>query len=278
MPIAELKTKIENLTAEITAAQTAYAENKDPEAATTLLDLQNQKAEALNELATELESNADPLSKDIEERLAQVRKEEKDKLYSSMSSLKTEKERLEAAMKEQEAKLKAAEEAVQGLKGAQQHQEPTDPKSVSADKVNEMLEAALERHQAIAEQQIAAAKQEAQEKVAALEAQLLKAELEAHRGNLLKQYGDKIIPEMVSGNTIEELNNSALVARQAYERIFKQAGAASAEAVNQVRESVPSAPSAKLSSVGGEVELTAEQIKKLSPAEWKEYRSKLGFK
>jgi DNA repair exonuclease SbcCD ATPase subunit len=276
----ELKALITKLTAELVTAQAAYKEKPEADEAAKVIELQSKISDAQTQLADALEKNVDPLSVDIEKRLAQARKEEKEKLYERLKEVQFEKDKAAADLKAATESLDTlkAEQAEAAKKLEDQNTNNNNADALSSEKVQELVATAIEKQQAVAEQQIAAAKAEADQQVKALQAQLTKAEVDAHRMNVLKENGDKIIPELVTGNTIEEINTSVLVARQAYERIFKTASTASAEAEAQVRDSVPSTPSRTLTLNDQGSDLTAEQIRNMSPAQWQEHRAKLGFK
>lgn len=93
-------------------------------------------------------------------------------------------------------------------------------------KLSELLLATEEAHQA------KAAHEEAQ-------AQLLLT----HRRALLAENAGQLVPELVRGDTQEELESSVAPAREAYDRILKAAQAELAEARAQVAAQVPAGAS-----------------------------------
>lgn len=128
-----------------------------------------------------------------------IRKEEKDKLYPQLSQLKNDKEEAEKRTKELEDKLKEYES--KNLSAEEQQ----GNKLKELEESNEKLKGTINE-----------LVQEANNKITALELALAKEKIVA-------MYGDDIISELVSGNTIEELKESAEKAHSMYTSIAEKA-------------------------------------------------------
>lgn len=266
--------------AKVTEAYKAEANDANAKALTDQLS----KIKELNAALTKAYEESDPLSTDIEKRIEQVRKEEKEKLYSRQESLEEEKKALEEKVKNAEERAKLIEEQSKAelekaLKEAQT-KKPGEGEAQVLDQeaVNSAIEEALSKYKLEAEKEQAAIRAEADAQVAALQNKLAKQELDSYKEKIIQDANGKIISDMVVGSSKEELDNAAIRARQAYERVFKEAAATRAGVEDDIRGLTPTPPNA-----GGNIgqmtgELTADQIRAMSPEEWKTYRAKLGLK
>lgn len=184
-------------------------ENKELENEETLEETQETSGEetALGKVAekvtAEKEKEAQQAQIDLEalkkEIAEAIRKEEKDKLYPSMTKLKEEKEAAEKRVEEAMAKIKEYEDS-----------------SLSAEeKTQKRLEELLEANKALEDRLEAVANASAKE--------IYETKLESHKDKLLAQYGDEIVVDLVTGSTIEELTESAEKAHSVYKEIQERA-------------------------------------------------------
>lgn len=188
--------------------------------------------------------DVDTLKKEF---IEMVRREEKDKLYKSMEKTKEELKAEKDAKAVLEAKIKEYEE--KNLTA----DEKTALKIEELAKANADLKDALDRVSSTAAQQI------------------YEVQLEAAKEKVLAKYGDDIIVEMISGSTIEEINESAERAHETYKRITERA----TELVNQTRRETTTtnvlAP--KVNDVHTAFSPDLDKIK--DPQEWEKVRANL---
>lgn len=255
-------------------------ENKTEETFKEIVQNYSELSQTRAEIVQALES-ADPLSVDIEKRVQEARKEEKQKLYSKIEEGEKVREELTKAIKEKEESLKTLSDEVEGLK---KQSSEGDTSGMTDDQINQILDKALEKYQADAENAIKEIKSTYETKLSELHKKLNDSEVQAHKEKLLAQFGDEIIPEMIKGNTIEELEESATVARQAYLRISERTKKLSADSLesDHLRRN-PRTPPSTLDSLredtkGDNPALDADAIRRMSPDEWREHRKKLGFR
>lgn len=124
--------------------------------------------------------------------IERIRKEEKDKLYPSMEKYKEDARKAEEAKKAAEEKLKEYE--ISKLTAEEQ----------AALKLQQ-----LEESNARLQEQMNSLIEEANNKISTLE-------LEVAKEKVLANYGDEIIPALVSGQTLEEIIQSAENAHREY--------------------------------------------------------------
>lgn len=142
-----------------------------------------------------------------EAEIERIRKEEKDKLYASFEKYKEDARKAEEARKAAEDKLKEYE---------------TSKLSVEEQNVLKMQQ--LEESNTKLQEQMQSLVEEANSKITTLQLELVKKEV-------LAQYGDEIIPALVTGSTIEEISESAEKAHREYVSIRDREIAKAKEAV-----------------------------------------------
>lgn len=271
MSLTAAKAEYDAARQRLAAAQAAAAANKDD--AALAAKVQEAQAEVHKTQAVYVEAleKNDPLSQNIEERLAKVRREEKEKLYATQEKLKA-----DAA----DAEKRAAELADKLKKKEEEEEERKKTAGNKKDEPNQLAEIEKRLTEAVlkTEQEAAARNAESETKIAALQKELAAKETAAYRASKLLELGNTVVTELVTGDTKEEIDNSIIKAQQAKLRIVKEIETARAGAENQSRQQVPTPlnPSTSLTQLTGT--LTAEQIRKMSPAEWAAHRTKLGFK
>lgn len=156
-------------------------------------------------------------------RIEAVRKQEKDKLY----------DKVELALKKAdsaEKKLQAEEEARLAIEAEAKAKAEKDRKAklsaeeTIAEKLNSLEEQLEEERQArsILQKKL---QEEAEAK-----------ELEKYRQELLREAGEEIIPDLVSGSSREEIEKSTARAKDVYQELFK---ASRSKAEGNVRNNMP---------------------------------------
>lgn len=182
---------------------------------------------------------------------ASIRKEEKDKLYPTIEKQKNDLLAAEEAKKALELKLKEYED-----------------KNLTADEKNE------KRWTELAEQNDALAKQlERVSEEAAKE--IYRIQLEATREKVLAKYGEEIVPEMVVGSTIEEIQQSAEKANSVYLNIKAKAEEA-AKAKSKTQAVGTKASPTNVSGQASGTDMDIATVKGINdPAEWAKVKEKL---
>lgn len=192
----------------------------------------------------------------FEELISKARREEKDKLYPEIERLKTEAGNftkklndLLIAIGEKDVKIS---ELTKSLKDAESNKgESTELKDLKA-KV-----AQLEG-----------------EKVVLLDnhtKELSQIKLNDYKKTKIEEAGGKVIPELVTGTTAEEIDASIETAKTRYTEILKGAGV---QPTNPTYVP-PANPSTAIINLGS---ANLEDISKMSPTQWAEYRKTLGLK
>lgn len=271
MALSEIKAQLSEADKTVTELRATYEKEKTPELAEKLVSALDVTSKLNAALAKELES-ADPLSVDIDARIAAARKEEKTKLYDRLKKLEDEKKASDLKIAEIEAAKKKLEDEAAKSDAGEQGKEKNKP--VTTEAVESLIETLSLKH----EQEILASKMENEARIKAITDQLHTAEINAYKSSQIAAAGGKLIPELVTGNTKEEIDNSLIRARQVYERTFREVGTARAGVEENIRDGVPTVPNTLKSINDLSGTLTAEQVRRMSPAEWKAYRGKLGLK
>lgn len=124
--------------------------------------------------------------------IERIRKEEKDKLYPSLEKYKEDARKAEEARKAAEERLKEYETT-----------------KLSAEEQSVLKLQQLEESNTKLQEQMNSLIEEANNKISTLELELTKKEV-------LAKYGDEIIPALVSGQTLEEIIQSAEDAHREY--------------------------------------------------------------
>jgi DNA repair exonuclease SbcCD ATPase subunit len=205
-----------------------------------------------------------------EEDLARVRSQEKEKLYPQIDELKNKLSALEKE-KEERAAQKAAQEAAEAEARAAQEkaklEEELDVKELLKVKEREWQEQ-LERE-----------RQERERAFALLEREQKFAELQSYRQQILEQERDNIIPELldlVSGNTIEEVQASIDGLKERSARIFEsvqEASQATRREMVGTKATLP--PAGPLETNSEQRLLTAQEIASMSMDEYAKYRPRI---
>jgi hypothetical protein len=185
----------------------------------------------------------DPLAVDIKAALAKARQDEKDKQYAALEKVRGEK-------KAAEAQLTQAQETIASL--TKQLEKTAIPATPPPPKDSPE---AIEKRLVAAAESVASAVLERAEKeifgpkITALENQLADAkkqversELAAYRQTLIEANKGAIIPELVSGNSKQELDDALVTAKQSFARIAQSIQARQTVAVTTAGESLVPLP------------------------------------
>lgn len=156
-----------------------------------------------------------------------ARKQEKDKLYGTIEKLQEKLETLTEAQKaDQEEKKKIREEAEAAAEKERQ------AKLSSEDKLAEQLSKLAEKLD-----KEASAREELEAKLA--EEREARA-LDSYRQKALSEAGNEIIPDLVRGNSQEEIDRNVALAKSRFQELFKAAtDKAKGEKGDQVKENMP---------------------------------------
>ncbi len=205
--------------------------------------------------------------KDYEALIQKARQEEKDKLYPEIEALKnknktlseelqtktTEITDLQKKIEETTAKYTTMEEELEELKSKNEKAGEKDKELQKLQKTIGELTTKLKDIEKIAE-----------EREKANEERVRKMNLELFKKEKLLEAGDEIILELVSGETEEEITTSIETAKAKYKEIYEKA-------VKGVPPTKPANPNVGIIPK----DMKPEDIRKMSPEEYKEYRKAL---
>lgn len=220
------------------------------------------KLEDGNELNVWME---DEVTAKVNEEKEKARKEEKDKLYSEIKTLKEKTSDLEAAKAKAE---KAISEASAELI------------TVSANDANKDKEKDVQM-----KEELVVLTQGLEKKISNLENELKIERLARYRAEKIAQEGTDLIIEMVQGNSEEEIDNSINLAKEAFAKYAKPkeekkeiqdkppVDEEKVDDKEKEKKSLP--PKSKETPEGGKDVLSAEQINKMSIDEYKKYRDQI---
>ena len=202
----------------------------------------------------------------FEDLVSKARKEEKDKLYPQISSLKEEVSNLTEKSNKHllalEGKDKEIQEVKKQLEEAKSNVGKSDNEKItSLTKEIEKLGKELEKAKS--------AKINLEEIENKIKSEY---EVKLHREVKLREAGEEIIPELVSGTTKEEIDASIEISKKRYKEIVGK---------SVLPKGVKDVPPANTNtSRFNQKEFSAEDIMRMDPKsdEYKEFRKKIGFK
>lgn len=261
------------------ARKAAEAKADDAALAAAVKEAETEFNAAMLEFVKDAETDeAIALNTDVQEKLAKARKDEKDKLYGRMTDQEKEIQRLQSQLADKEKLLAAQAAAATKKNDDDDEDENADDQARTAAEI-ESVKKALETKMLEVEKELVAKQMAAEESAKKLREELDRERIEAYRNKVIQENGAAIVPELVKGNTKEEIDNSVTESKQVKLRILKEAEAARAGAVQQSTGQVPTLPQPP----GGTPTLlqgkySADQIKKMSPEEWAKARKELGLK
>lgn len=166
------------------------------------------------------EATPEEMQAHLDAQITTARKSEKDKVYETINTLKTEKQTISTQLQEANQKLQQVSTPNQPqttpnqvteptTAAAQQHQQPqqtTSPNTIPSDLVEKVIAGMTEK--VIVPMQ---------NRIAELAAQVTNTQQETvadYRQRRLSELGDSVIPEIVSGNSREEIEQSINKAKE----------------------------------------------------------------
>lgn len=194
----------------------------------------------------------------FEDLVKKAREEEKSKLYPQIEKLKKDKNDLLLVVAEKDKAIKDLEKEITELQKNHSKLAKDVEESTSTNKV--VQEQAL---------LISQLEQQLEDIQAQYELDVNSLKINSYREKQIALAGGAIIPELVTGNTEEEINASIELAKQRYAQIQEQA-MSSVQMPKSVNPSVATLSQTAMKSV--------EDIASMTPAEWAEYRKNLNIK
>lgn len=161
------------------------------------------------------EEKENPLATDIGKAIEKARQQERSKLYPELETLKGSNKALEARLQEQAALIAKLQEEGEGEgEGDQGKGKKGVPGMSAAD-----LEAIISRAVKVSEDKFKSDLDAAQKRISELEGGIKTRDLDAYRNRLISENQDTIIPELVQGQTQDDLDQALVVAKQAFARL-----------------------------------------------------------
>ena len=208
-----------------------------------------------------------------EDDLNKARKQEKDKLYSTIEELKSEVQTLRQRDDEKLAEAKAKKEAEDAEKAAKAAKEVAEAESQMD------IRDLLEKKAKDLEEQLERERQERERAFALLEREKSFAELTSYKQQMLEAERENIIPELldlVSGDTPEEVNASIANLKERSARILESAQQAMQSTRREMKgTSVTTPPTGPLDINSEQRTLTAQEINAMSMKDYAQYRQRL---
>jgi hypothetical protein len=201
-----------------------------------------------------------------EEDLRKVREQEKSKLYPEIDRLKN--ELAESKKREEERQAEeAARRAEAELLAKKQAESEMDVRQLLEVKEKEWAD------------RLESERVEREKAFALLERERQFTEINEYRNRRLAEEQDNIIPELldlISGNSVEEIEQSIAGLKDRSGRILDSAQAAMQNARKEMKgTSITTPPSGPLDTNSDNQQFTAEQISSMSVSEYAKYRQKL---
>ena len=170
---------------------------------------QAREVEEVSEESTEARA-AGLSEEEVTQRIEAARKQEKDKLYKEIEGLKSSVSTLTELA---EAERKAKETAEQTARNAaeEERQKSLTAEEKLAEKLNTL------------EEKLVKEAEERQNLRRELQEVELQRELDEYRNRILNEAGDEIIHELVTGNSKEDIDRNAAIAKDKYTQLFQAA-------------------------------------------------------
>ena len=207
----------------------------------------------------------DEVTAKVNEEKEKARKEEKDKLYSEIKTLKEKTSDLEAAKAKAEKEI--SEASAESIKVSANDENKDKEKDVQMKEELVVLTQGLEK------------------KISNLENELKTERLARYKAEKIAQEGTDLIIEMVQGNSEEEIDNSIKLAKEAFAKYAKpkeekkeiqdKPPVDEEEVDDKEKEKKSLPPKSKETPEGGKDVLSAEQINKMSIDEYRKYRDQI---
>lgn len=213
-------------------------------------------------------SNTNTPTVNYEDLISKARKDEKDKLYPKIKSLE---DKIKALTESSNAHLITIGEKdveIGKLKKQIEANGTEDPEVVKTLR-KDLLEAEKARDKAV--QELEAVKESTPDAEAIKEEVKKEYEVKLHRETLLVKNKDSIIPELLTGTTVEELDTSLVTAKARFDEIVKAVGG-----------TVSDVPSTNVGNgtTSRASDLNADDIANMDPRspEYAEFRKSLGLR
>lgn len=192
----------------------------------------------------------------FEDLIAKARKEERDKLYPELNKYKEKVNSLMLVIAERDSEI------------AELKKELEEAKKENA-KLQENVEKGVKTNKTISEltTTISVLERQLEELQAKYDADVTALKLESFKKEKIAEAGGELIPELVTGNSEEEIIASIELAKQRYQEIIQKA-------VQNVQ--MPAAnPNQNVIQLK---EKSIDEISSMTPQQWAEYRKQLGLK
>jgi hypothetical protein len=186
-----------------------------------------QQEEVVQQGITEAAEGSVLTEEEVTRRIEEARKQEKDKLYKEINELKSSvKDLADIAEAEKSAKEKA-EEAAQNV-AETERQKALSTEEKLAEQLNKL------------EERLAMEAGERQALKTELETVERQRQLEAYKAKILSEAGDEIIAELVTGDSIEDIDKNTAIAKAKYGELFQAAfDKAKGEKKDELTSSMP---------------------------------------
>ena len=195
-------------------------------------------------------------SVNFEDLIAKARKEERDKLYPELNKYKEKVNNLMLVIAERDSEIADLKKELEEVKKENAKLQENVEKGVKTNKTISELTATI----SVLERQL----EELQTKY---DADVTALKLEAFKKEKIAEAGGELIPELVTGNSEEEIIASIELAKQRYQEIIQKA-------VQNVQ--MPAAnPNQNVIQLK---EKSIDEIASMTPQQWAEYRKQLGLK
>lgn len=192
----------------------------------------------------------------FEDLIAKARKEERDKLYPELNKYKEKVNSLMLVIAERDSEIADLKKELEAVKKENAKLKEDADKGVKTNKTISELTTTI----SVLERQL-------EELQAKYDADVTALKLEAFKKEKIAEAGGELIPELVTGNSEEEIIASIELAKQRYQEIIQKA-------VQNVQ--MPAAnPNQNIIQLK---EKSIDEIASMTPQQWAEYRKQLGLK
>ena len=190
----------------------------------------------------------DPLTIDIKAAVQKARQEEKDKVYGRITQAETDAKAAREALADAQAQMKTLNETLNKMNAGSPPKTGEEPQKkappTSSEDIQKAIEAAARTTLERAEKEIFGPRLAILEKANQdLTTQLKTKDLDAYRKSLIEEHKEAIIPELVTGETKELLDESLVVAKQAFARIASALTQQQGDVANRAANRIPPLPS-----------------------------------
>jgi archaellum component FlaC len=192
----------------------------------------------------------------FEELISKARKEERDKLYSDINKHREKANNLLLVVQERDNEITTLKAEVEKLRG-------------DYSKVSDELKTGVKTNKTVSEltATISGLERQLEDLQIQYETDVNSLKLDSFKREKVAEVGGELIPELVTGNTEEEILASIETAKQRYAEITQRA----LNGVQMPRVN-PSATQIQLK------DISMDDISKMTPQEWAKHRAELGLK